>query len=127
MNSSDKTVEVEYASYNVLARKALIFGVPVIALVIFLFLILASTAAGVAYFDNFLVGLIVPLILLALLFSIRIACLDDSRALEGAWWSFKGALSRIRCRSTITSFTSKGVSKKEQRDKINEFFKLIGN
>ena len=112
-----------YASYNVLARKALIFGVPIIALVSFLVAILFTGVIGVSWL-GFPRGIILPLILAGLLFTVRVMCMDDSRAMEGVLWDFKGALTRLLCRSTVTSFTSTNDSKAKRREQIHEFYKL---
>ena len=40
----------EYASYNVLARKPLIMGVPIVTLVVFLLLILGTGFGGMLMF-----------------------------------------------------------------------------
>lgn len=117
---NDKTQE--YASYNVLARKPLIGGVPIIMLLVFLCLILITGGAGILLFGPG-VGLIIPAILSALLFCIRIMCMDNSRAVDGVWWDIKGALTRVICQSTVTSFTSTNDSQKWRRENVREWFK----
>lgn len=112
-----------YASYNVLARKALVFGVPIIALISFLVAILFTAVIGVSWL-GFPRGVIIPLILVGLLFTIRVMCMADSRAMEGVIWDFKGSITRLLCRSNVTSFTSTNDSKKKRRERIHEFYKL---
>jgi type IV secretion system protein VirB3 len=113
----------KYASYNVLARKALIVGVPIITLISFLVAMLFTFVLGML-FMGLLQGLIIPIILACILFMIRVKCMDDSRAMEGVMWDLKGALTRLQCRSTITSFTSNDTSISKRREQINEFYKL---
>ena len=113
----------KYASYNVLARKALMAGVPVITLIIIITLILFTGVIGILTM-GLIKGVITPLLLCALLFYIRVKCIDDSRAMEGVMWDLKGALSRLKCRSNVTSFTSIDESDKKRRSQINEFYQL---
>ena len=112
----------EYASYNVLARKPLIAGVPIIMLLVFLCLILITGGAGLLLFGPS-IGLIIPAILSVLLFCIRIMCMDNSRAMDGVWWNIKGALTRLICQSSVTSFTSTNDSQKGRRENVREWFK----
>lgn len=111
-----------YASYNALSRKALIWGIPIIPLVLFLCLILTTAFVGGFLFGIY--GLIIPLFLICVLFWIRIQCLEDSRAMESVWWDFKGWITRVQCRSTITSLTSTDASIKKQREVIREWFNI---
>lgn len=111
----------EYLSYNVLARKALMFGVPVITFLILLFLIVASFFAGIVLFGA--AGLIAPLFLTALLFGIRLVCMDDSRAMESVMWNVRGALSRLRCQSSVVSFTSTNDTPTKRKDHVRQFIK----
>ena len=112
----------QYASYNVLARKPLLGGVPIITLVIFLCLILVSAFGGVLLF-GFAKGLIVPIILCTILFTIRIKCMDDSRAVDAFAWDMKGVITRIICRSSVTSYTSTDDSPKRRKEKISDWYK----
>ena len=115
----------KYASYNVLSRKALIGGVPIITLVVFLFLILITGFLGAVVVG--LYGLIIPFILVCILFWIRGQCLENSRAMESVWWDFKGWLTRLQCRSSITSFTSTDNSLTKRREVIREWFNTNSN
>jgi type IV secretory pathway VirB3-like protein len=110
-----------YASYNVLNRKALIFGIPIITLVILLCVALAFAAIGMKMFG--IVGLMPSMIVLFVLFIIRVLCQDDSRALDRICWNIKSAWYRFRCRSTITSFTSVCSSTTKRKQNAREFFK----
>ena len=112
----------EYLTYNVLARKPLIWGVPVITLVALLCLMLLTGFAGVATL-GMTKGLIFPALLTILLFFIRIVCIDNSRAMESLWWDIKGTLFRLRCQSSIVSFTSTDDSIKKRRQNVIEWFK----
>jgi type IV secretion system protein VirB3 len=107
----------------VLARKALIFGVPIVTLLLFLGLILLTAVVGVMSM-GFLKGIIIPILLAAGLFSIRVICMDDSRAIEAVTWDLKGAMTRLVCRSSITSFTSVDESIKKRKEVISEFYKI---
>lgn len=120
-NAMKKEIQ-EYASYNVLARKPLIAGVPIITLLIFLCLILITGFGGILLF-GIGKGLIIPIILGILLFCVRIKCMDDSRAMEGVWWDIKGAISRLICQSSITSFTSTNDSLKRRKENVREWIK----
>jgi len=111
----------QYASYNVLARKALIAGVPIISLLIMLMLILVTSVLGVMWF-GLAKAFIIPILLGLLLFGIRIKCMEDSRAMEDVLWDAKGAMSRVVCRSNVTSFTSYHTCPKARRAQINDFF-----
>ena len=112
----------EYASYNVLARKPLMFGVPpIITFLILLVLIVASFFAGIVLFGA--AGLIAPLFFVALLFGIRLVCMDDSRAMESVMWNVRGALSRVLCQSSVVSFTSTNDTSKKRKDHVRQFFK----
>ncbi len=111
-----------YASYNVLARKALIAGVPIVTLLILLGLILLTAVLGVSAL-GLLRGIIIPLLLGGVLFSVRVMCMDDSRAMEAVLWDFKGAITRLQCRSNVTSFSSVDESLKKRKEQINEFYK----
>lgn len=110
----------KYASYNVLSRNALIFGIPIITLVIFLCLMLATAFIGGSFFGIY--GLIVPLLLGCCLFWVKIECQNNSRAMESLWWDFKGWITRVKCRSSITSFTSTNDTLKKRKEKIREWF-----
>ena len=112
----------EYASYNVLARKPLIAGVPIITLLTFLCLILITGFGGILLFGMGK-GLITPIILGFILFFIRIKCMDDSRAMEGVWWDIKGSINCLICQSTVTSFTSIDDSAKRRRGNVREWIK----
>jgi type IV secretion system protein VirB3 len=118
-----KTDLQKYASYNVLARKALICGVPILTLISFIIGMLFTGVIGVVTL-GLIKGLITPLILAGGLFVIRVKCMDDSRAMEGVVWDMKGALTRLVCRSTVTSFTSTNDSKSKRKEDIHEFYKL---
>ena len=116
----------EYASYNALARKALIAGVPVITLLIFLCLIFITGFVGI-FLAGIKIGLILPVILAVILFCIKVACTDNSRAMEGVFWDFKGAITRVICKSSITSYSSHDNSPKKRRKNVTDWFKNNNN
>ncbi len=105
----------KYASYNVMARKGLIFGIPIITLVIFMCLIMLTGFGGVMMLG--VKALVIPLILLVILFGVKVKCESDSRAMEAVWWDIKGGFYRLRCRSSVTSFTSSPVHTIARRQK----------
>lgn len=105
----------KYASYNVMARKGLIFGIPIITLVIFACLIMLTGFGGMLTFG--VKALVIPLILVFILFGIKIKCESDSRAMEAVWWDIKGGFYRLRCRSSVISFTSSPVHSISRRHK----------
>lgn len=112
----------QYAGYNVLARKPLIGGVPIITLLILLSLMLVTGIVGIVLM-GLGKGLILPALLGFLLFLIRLKCMDDSRAMESVWWESKGALSRVLCQSSVASFTSTTDSEKKRKDSVIDWFK----
>ncbi|EOW9469051.1 VirB3 family type IV secretion system protein [Vibrio cholerae] len=116
----------EYASYNVLARKPLIMGVPIITLVVFLLLMLLTGLGGMLMF-GFAKALIMPILLFVTLLFIRLRCMTDSRAMESMWWDTKAAISRLICQSEVTSFTSTDDSHTRRRARINEWYKNYSN
>ncbi|MGL4666591.1 MAG: hypothetical protein ACRCWR_01520 [Saezia sp.] len=116
----------EYASYNVLARKPLIAGVPIITLLVFLCLMLVTGFGGIILLGVG-AGLVFPTILAFALFCVRIACMDDSRAMDGVWWNVKGALTRVQCNSLITSFTSTDHSAIRRKQHVRDWFKNNSN
>lgn len=122
----EETETQEYASYNVLARKPLIMGVPIITLVVFLLLILATGFGGMLLF-GFAKGLVIPTLLIVTLLFIRLQCKTDSRAMESMWWDAKAAVSRLICQSEVTSFTSTDDSTIRRRARINEWYKNYSN
>lgn len=112
----------KYASYNALARKALIFGIPIVTLVIFICLIMVTGFGGVVLFGA-AKGAIIPLMLCLVLFVIKIKCESDSRAMEALWFDIKGALYRLRCGSKVLSFTSTDDSPTRRKANVREWFK----
>ncbi len=113
----------KYASYNVLARKALICGIPIITLISFLVAMLFTGVLGIMWL-GLLKGIITPLLFGMGLFIIRVKCMDDSRAMEGVVWDLKGGMTRLVCRSNVTSFTSTNECKIKRKKDIHEFYKL---
>ena len=113
--------ETQYASYNVLSRKALIFGVPILLLVSILCAALVTGFS--ALFIWGMKGMLVPVLFAFALLGVRIQCQDDSRAMDRLRWNAKSGLSRLRCQSTITSFTHLNVSPMKRKQDVKDFFK----
>ncbi|UJF17257.1 conjugal transfer protein traD [Vibrio sp. SS-MA-C1-2] len=107
------TENTQYASYNVLARKALIAGVPILTLLTFLCFMLITGFGGMMLF-GFAKGLIIPSLLAMLLFFIRIKCIDDSRAMEGLKWDINSLFYRMLCRSSVISFSATDETNKQR-------------
>jgi type IV secretion system protein VirB3 len=112
----------KFACYNSLNRKALIGGVPIVTLVIFLCAMIVTGFGGVFLFDSFK-ALIMPVLLAFILMLVKIKCTDDSRAMESFWWDVKGAVAKIRCGSTVASFTSTSDSQRQRKGQVHEWFK----
>ncbi len=110
-----------YAGYNAFGRVALLFGVPIIPLITLAILTLASGFIGVTQFSA--VGLIAPLTLLALIVVLRMKCQDNSRALAAMWWSLRGMMLRLQCRSSVVSFTSMPNAQKRRDARVREWIK----
>jgi hypothetical protein len=112
----------KYAGYNVLARKALMAGIPILTLILFLCLITVSVVVGLLVFGD-VRTLIIPTILIFMLFAVKVACTDDSRAMDKLGWDIKGMFYRIRCQSKIVSFTSTDASESRRKNNVREWFK----
>jgi low affinity Fe/Cu permease len=112
----------KYAGYNVLARKALMAGIPILTLIIFLCLITVTAIGGLLIFGDERT-LIIPTILSFMLFAVKVACTDDSRAMDKLAWDIRGMFYRLRCQSKIVSFTSTDTSEKRRKKNVHEWFK----
>jgi type IV secretion system protein VirB3 len=112
----------KFATYNGLARVALMYGIPIIPLISLCIAALFTGVIGIMLV-GVIKGLVLPIICMAMLFGIRVMCLDDSRAIEALTWDIKGALTRVICRSTVTSYTSINETKSKRKDVIREFYK----
>lgn len=111
----------KYNSFNVLARKALIAGIPIYTLLIGISLAFVTGFGGVYFFG--LNGLVFPSIIALILLGIRLKCENDSRAMESFWWDIKGAFYRLRCQSSVLSFTSIDSSPSRRNSNVREWFK----
>ncbi|WP_434529571.1 conjugal transfer protein TraD [Vibrio sp. K4] len=111
----------QFASYHSLARKPLIGGIPVIALVTGCGAMLLTGFLGCLFFGA--KGLVLPALIAATLLYIRIRCMDDSRATEDMKWELKGFLTRLRCQSTTISFTSIDDNPLRRKQHVSEWFK----
>jgi type IV secretory pathway VirB3-like protein len=112
----------EYASYNSMSREPLIAGIPIIPLISLLGLAAVTAALGFIFL-GVLKGLIVPTIILAGLFVIRVKCMDDSRAMKSIFWDLKGIFYRLSSGSLIVSFTSISNSDQRRKENVIEWFK----
>lgn len=111
-----------YASYNIMARKALIGGVPIILLITTFGVMLITGFIGVVSF-GFKVGMILPVLLAIGLFIVRVRCMDNSRAMDMVQWDVRALWGRLRCRSSVTSFTSINHHKVKRKAHALEWFK----
>ena len=112
----------EYASFNVLSRKPLVMGVPIMILVGFSFAILGSAVFGFILFP-IKVAFIIPAILLFGLVVIKFMCEEKSNAMDDLQWTIKGALMRLEQKSIIFSVSPHSDSESMRKEKIHEFFK----
>ncbi len=115
----------EYASYNVLARRPLMLGVPIIPLLVLLMLMAASFFAGIYWLGR--AGLVFPLFFAGVLFAVRLMCMENSRAIESLKWDSKGALSRLRCQSSVVSLSSTDDTQKRRKAYVSQFLKDYPN
>ena len=115
----------QYASYNVLARRPLMFGLPIIPLLILLIAMVASFFAGIFWLG--LVGLVFPVFFAGVLFTLRLMCMEDSRAIESLKWDFRGGLSRLLCRSSIVSLSSTNDTQQRRKAYVSQFLKDHSN
>ncbi|HIF6147145.1 conjugal transfer protein traD [Vibrio parahaemolyticus] len=111
----------DYASYNAFSRVALLFGVPIIPLLILAMVTLASGFIGITQYG--LVGLMMPISSLALIVFIRVKCRDNSRALHTLWWSLRGLVLRLQCRSSVVSFSTLPNAQKRRDTRVREWIK----
>ncbi|EPN0316290.1 VirB3 family type IV secretion system protein [Vibrio vulnificus] len=112
----------EYASYNSLTRKALVFGVPLLILVGFLFAIVVSFVLGIAFLPTSW-AFVVPAILAGCLFIIKMMCEQNSNAMDNMVWVIRGLLLRFKSQSVVFSVSPYADSESKRKVKINEFFK----
>ena len=115
----------EFASYNVLARRPLMLGVPIIPLLVLLIAIVVSFFGGVFFLG--LIGLIFPLFFSGVLLALRVASMEDSRVIESIKWDCRGALSRLRCQSSVVSLSSSDDSQERRRTYVRRFLKDHSN
>ncbi len=111
----------QYASYNSLARKPLMLGIPVIPLVLGTLGMLFSGWGGLIIFG--IEGLLFPAFIALGLLYIRIRSMGDSRAIDDMKWQAKGFLTRLRCQSNTSSFTSFDNHPARRKQYVSEWFK----
>ena len=112
----------EYASFNVLSRKPLVGGVPIMILVGFSFAMLGSAVLGFIFLPT-KIAFIIPAILLFGLVVIKFMCEEKSNAMDDLQWTIKGALMRLQQQSIIFSVSPHANSENMRKEKIHEFFK----
>lgn len=112
---------IKYCTYNGLARSALVFGIPIPALIACLLLALVTGFLGFSILG--LKGLVFPVLVLGVIFVLRIKCQKDSRALEVLKWDFLGLLIRVINKSKVISFGSIEPNGKRRKKDVAEWFK----
>jgi len=122
MSESELEYEDKYSSYNSLNRNPLMFGIPILPFILIMVSMVITGFGGYAYFES-PKAFIIPLILLMVLFVIRLYCMDNSRAMESMWWDLKGGIAKLRCKSSITSYSSNIENQKTKEAVINAWFK----
>lgn len=118
MTEEEKT---KFATYNGMARNALIFGVPTMTLVTLLFCTLLSLFGGIFLFGAG--GVVLPLLSITLIFVVKFKCESNSRAIDELMWDIKGGFLRILCHSTIVSFSSCEDTPLKRKINVQKFFK----
>ncbi|WP_372378896.1 conjugal transfer protein TraD [Vibrio natriegens] len=111
----------QYASYNSLARKPLMLGIPIIPLIMGALLMLIIGWVGLSFFG--VKGLVFPAFIVSGLLYIRIRSMEDSRAIDDMKWEAKGFLTRLRCQSNTISFTSIDNHPFRRKQHVSEWFK----
>ncbi|WP_050799218.1 hypothetical protein [Vibrio ichthyoenteri] len=111
----------EYLSYNMLARKPLVGGVPLMLGLLMLILIVFTTF--IAVFLGSILFATIPFSLAISLFVIKFLCEDDSRAVDKIKWTMKGLALRLVHHSMTIQVSPQLTSKKKRSERINDFFK----
>ncbi|WP_199481226.1 conjugal transfer protein TraD [Vibrio owensii] len=111
----------QYASYNSLARKPLMLGIPIFPLVMGGIAMLFVGWIGVFFFGT--KGLVFPAFIALGLLYIRVRSEEDSRAIDDMKWEAKGFLTRLRCQSNTISFTSIDNHPFRRKQHVSEWFK----
>ncbi|MGR5514049.1 conjugal transfer protein TraD [Vibrio harveyi] len=111
----------QYASYNSLARKPLMLGIPIFPLVMGGIAMLLLGWIGLFFFGA--KGLFFPAFIALGLLYIRIRSEEDSRAIDEMKWEAKGFLTRLRCQSNTISFTSIDNHPFRRKQHVSEWFK----
>jgi type IV secretion system protein VirB3 len=111
-----------YATYNSLNRNPLVWGVPILILISLGFLIVLSAFIGAILLGDWR-ALIVPVLLALIVLFIKVACMDDSKAVESLKWNFKGVWTRILCKSRVASYSSIDSDQIKRKEIVYEWFK----
>ncbi|TLS73427.1 hypothetical protein [Photobacterium damselae] len=112
----------QFFSYNMLARKPLVGGVPLmLGLSLLVAIVLTAFIAVIA--GSILIGTI-PFTLIICLFVIKFICEDDSTAVDKMQWVAKGFLLRLKHKSMYLTISPELSSCKKRSERINDFFKL---
>ncbi|GIU48876.1 hypothetical protein TUM4438_31250 [Shewanella sairae] len=123
MQENEQQNQDLYASYNMLARKPLMFGVPLLTLIAIAFGVVVSTGAGMLFLESIPLILITPITLICILFGLRILCENDSRAMDNLAWVVKGFALRLKVKSTVCSISPQLDAPELKKEKIHDFFK----
>lgn len=110
-----------YLSYNMLARKPLVGGVPLMLGLAMLIAIVITVFIAVLA-ESILLATI-PFVLLISLFVIKFLCEDDSRAVDKMKWTVKGVLLRLQHQSMVINISPQLTSSKKRSERINDFYK----
>ncbi|MCD9492627.1 hypothetical protein GLP30_17110 [Photobacterium phosphoreum] len=109
-----------YLSYNALARKSLVWGVPLLLGLALLALIIITTFISV--WIGSLLFATIPLSLIMLIFAIKFISETDSMAVDKTKWFLKGLMIRVKYRSLHLIITSR-TNSDNKKERINDFFK----
>ncbi|ARR51915.1 hypothetical protein ETN89_19920 (plasmid) [Photobacterium damselae subsp. damselae] len=110
-----------YVTYNALARKSLVWGVPLILGIILLASIILSLFLAVLVSSLFFV---VTFLLVAFVFFIKFTSESDSMAFDKVKWTVKGGVLRLKHLSYKRLDAKCGIDNpKRKKERINDFFK----
>lgn len=117
MNNNDN----EYLSYNALARKSLVWGVPLILGIVLLAAIIVSVFLAALVSSLFS---IITLALIGLIFFIKFKSESDSMAIDKVKWIIKGGILRLKHFSFKRLDIKSGIdNQNRKKERINDFFK----
>lgn len=111
----------EYVSYNALARKSLVWGVPLLLGLALLAIFIVSVFISVLL--KSMLFAIIPMSIAILTLVIKFISESDSMATDKAIWAIKGFMLRIKHLSFKQLTVSSQVGNAKKRERINDFFK----